>query len=126
MLFVLQRIASLLRKTGPSTTQELSSTLTLWTTAIQGQAFSREILQLSKTDSKLSLPLVRQLRLYLDDIAVLHCQGRLESGPLDDQSKFQVPLPRNEHFAKLVALAAHIQVIHSGVSETLVQLRQKH
>ena len=31
------------RKTGPLTTQELSIAMTLWTKAIQGQAFSREI-----------------------------------------------------------------------------------
>ena len=36
------------RKTGPLTTQELSTAMTLWTKAIQGQAFSREIQQLSR------------------------------------------------------------------------------
>lgn len=61
------------RKTGPLTTQELSTVMTLWTQAIQGQAFSREIQELSTKDSKLSLPLVRQLHLYLDDNAVLRC-----------------------------------------------------
>ena len=49
------------RKTGPLTTQELSIAMTLWAKAIQGQAFSREIQQLSKKKSKLSLPLIRQL-----------------------------------------------------------------
>ena len=60
---------------------------------------------------------MRQLRLYLHDNAVLRCRGRLESAPLDDQSKFPVLLPRNEHFTSLVALAAHVQVLHSGVGE---------
>ena len=114
------------RKTGPLTTQELSIAMTLWTKAIQGQAFSREIQQLSKKNSKLSLPLVRQLLLFLDDNAVLRHRGRLESAPLDDQSKFPVLLPRNEHFTKLVALAAHVQVRDNGVRETLAQLRQKY
>ena len=108
-------------KTGPLTTQELSITMTLWTKAIQGQAFSREIQQLSKKDNKLSLPLVCQLRLYLDDNAVLRCRGRLESVTLDDQSKFPVPLPRNEHFTKLAAVAAHVQVLHSGIREILAR-----
>ena len=112
------------RKTGPFTTQELSTAMTLWTKAIQGQVFSREIQQLSKKNSKLSLPLVRQLRLYLDDNAVIRCRGRLETAPLDDQSKFPVLLPRNEKFTRLVALAAHVQVLHIGVRETLAQLRE--
>ena len=74
------------RKFGPLTTQELSIAMTLWIKAVQGQAFSREIQQLSRKDTKLSLPLIRQLRLYLDDNDVLRCRGRLESAPLDDQS----------------------------------------
>ena len=100
--------------------------MTLWIKAIQCQAFSREIQQLSKKDSKLSLPLVCQLRLYLDDNAVLRCRGRLESATLDDQSKFPVQLPRNKHFTMLAALAAHAQVLHSGIREILAQLRQKY
>ena len=99
--------------------------MTLWIKAVQGQAFSREIQQLSRKDTKLSLPLIRQLRLYFDDNAVLRCRGRLESAPLDDQSKFPVLLPKNEHFTSLVALAAHVQVLHGGVRETLTQLREK-
>ena len=114
------------RKFGPLTTQELSIAMTLWIKAVQGQAFSREIQQLSRKDTKLSLPLIPQLRLYLDDNAVLRCRGTLESAPLDDQSKFPVLLPKNEHFTSLVALAAHVQVLHSGVRETLVQLREKY
>ena len=73
------------RQTGPLTTQDLSIAMTLWIKAVQGQAFSREIQQLSRKDGKQSLPLVRQLRLYLDDSAVLRCRGRLESAHLDDQ-----------------------------------------
>ena len=86
------------RKSGPFTTQELSIAMTLWIKGVQGQAFSREIQQLSRKDTKLFLPLIRQLHLYLDDNAVLRCRGRLESAPLDDQSKFPVLLPKNEHF----------------------------
>ena len=100
--------------------------MTLWIKAVQRQAFSREIQQLSRKDTKLSLPLIRQLRLYLDDNAVLRCRGRLESAPLDDQSKFPVLLPKNEHFTSLVALAAHVQVLHGGARETLTQLREKY
>ena len=113
-------------KTGSLTTQELSIAMTLWIKTVQGQAFSPEIQQLSKKDTKLSLPLLCKLCLYLDDNAVLRCRGRLESATLDDQSKFPVLLPRNEHFTKLVALAAHMQVLHSGVRETFTQLRQKY
>ena len=61
------------RKTGPLTTQELSIAMTLWTKAIQGQAFSPELQQLAKKNSNLSLPLIRHLHLYLDDSAVLRC-----------------------------------------------------
>ena len=114
------------RKFGPLITRELSIAMTLWIKAVQGQAFNREIQQLSRKDTKLSLLLIRQLRLYLDDNAVLRCRGRLESAPLDDQSKFPVLLPKNEHFTSLVALAAHAQVLHSGVRETLAQLREKY
>ena len=100
--------------------------MTFWIKAVQGQAFSRKVQQISKKESKPYLPLVRQLRLYVDDNAVLRCRGRLESAPLDEQSKCPVLLPRNEYFTKLVALAADEQVLHSGVRETLTHLRQKY
>ena len=90
------------------------------------KGYSRSSFQLSKKNSKLSLPLVRQLLLFLDDNAVLRHRGRLESAPLDDHSEFPSLLPRNEHFTKLVVLAAHVQLRDSGVRETLAQLRQKY
>ena len=46
------------------------------------------------------------MSVFLDDNAVLRCRGRLENATLDDQSKFLVLIARNEHFTKLVALAA--------------------
>ena len=78
------------RKSGALTTQELSIAMTLWIKAVQRQAFSREIQHLSGKDTKLSPPLIRQLRLFLDDNVVLRCRGRLDSAALDDQSKFPV------------------------------------
>ena len=106
------------RKTDPLTTLELSTAMTPRSKAIQGQVFGREIQQLSKKDSKLSLPLVRQLRLYLDDHAVLRCRGRSESAPLDDQSKFPSLLPRNEHFTRLFALTARTSTSQWGQGNT--------
>ena len=101
-----------------------SRTVNRYATVDKG--YSRSSFQLSKKNSKLSLPLVRQLLLFLDDNAVLRHRGRLESAPLDDHSEFPSLLPRNEHFTKLVALAAHVQVRDNGVRETLAQLRQKY
>ena len=43
------------RKFGPLETQELSTAMTLWIKAVQGQAFSREIHQLSRKDTKLAI-----------------------------------------------------------------------
>lgn len=68
------------RKTGPLIAQELSIAMTLWIKAVQ--AFNREIQQLPRKDIKQSVPLIRQLGLYLDDNAVLRCRGRLESALL--------------------------------------------
>ena len=48
-------------------------------------------------------PLVRQLRLFIDDTGLLHCGGRIHNAPLSEAAKFPYLLPQNNHLTLLIA-----------------------
>ena len=64
------------KATGPITVTELSKAQTLWIQSCQLSSFSKEIKNLNnKPTSNRRLPLVRQLRLFLDSNNLLRCGG---------------------------------------------------
>ena len=115
-------------KFGPFTTQELSIAMTLWIKAVQGQAFSHEIQQLSRKDTKLSLPLIRQLCLYLDDKIsegqAFSTTGVDYAGPLyvksstGDRSSTKVYIAL---FTCAVVRAVHLEVAEDLSSESFIR-----
>ena len=73
---------------------------------------------------KTRLPLVRQLRLFLDAKGFLRCGGRLHNAPLSDQAKHPYLLPPNHPFTALIVYEAHAKQLHSGTASTVTALRQ--
>ena len=67
-----------------------------------------------------------QTKLYQDEEGILRCQGRIGMSSLPYDTRFSILLPRSQYFSKLVILKCHDQVIHNGVSETLVQDRSRY
>ena len=76
----------------------------------------------SKTSRR--LPLIRQLRLFLDTDNLLRCGGRINNAPLSTATKFPYLLPKNHPFTDLVVYSAHENILHSGVNSTMTTLRQ--
>jgi len=112
------------RQTGPLTTSELSQANLMWIHNIQHTEFSSEIANLQSRLSR--LPLVRQLKLFLDDNNLLRCGGRIHNAPLSELARFPYLLPSRHHFTTLVILRAHLTQLHSGVNATLTILRQSY
>ena len=54
------------------------------------------------------------------------CKGHLNNSSLHLQSKNPVILPRHHRIVELLVLWAHQNIKHSGVSDTLVYLREKY
>ena len=111
--------------TGHLTTFELANAKLKWLYTIQHEVFPEEIANL-QSSSRSRLPLVRQLRLFLDDDQLLRCGGRIHNAPLPELAKFPYLLPSKHHFTKLIILHTHIQQHHSGVHATLTTVRQQY
>ena len=113
------------RETGSLTANELHDAEIRWLKSCQSTQFQAEIASL-KTDSTSSrLPLVKQLRLYLDDDGLVRCGGRIHNAPVEYATKFPYLLPKKHELTKLIVSDAHTRQLHSGVNSTVIQLRQK-
>ena len=73
---------------GPITPSEKHEALKVWIKNCQNRHYSKEIANL-KSPSSTRLPLVRQLRLYLDTEGYLRCGGRIHNAPLSELTRFR-------------------------------------
>ena len=71
------------------------------------------------------LPLVRQLRLFLDKDSAIRCGGRIHNAPVDEDTKFPYLLPSKHPLTQLVVFETHIKQLHAGVNGTLTHIRQR-
>jgi len=69
-------------------------------------------------------PLVRQLRLFVDDKGPLRCGGRIHNAPLSELARFPYLLPPNHKLIHLIVYHTHVLLFHAGVGSTLTALRQ--
>lgn len=108
---------------GVVTRCELEQTERMWILYIQRKHFSEvyESIQHEKSNN-----LQRQLGLYIDCEGVLRCKGRLEHADLSESARRPVLLPKHERFTHLVVENCHKQNLHSGVSQTLSQIRYRY
>ena len=82
------------KTTGPITVNELSKAQTLWIWSCQSSAFLKEINNLKNSPaSNRRLPLVRQLRLFLDSCNLLRCGGWIHNVLVSSHTKFPYLLP---------------------------------
>ena len=113
--------------TGPITPYELSEAQILWIQACQLSTFSQEIKNLkSCPTSNRRLPLVRQLRLFLDSRNLLRCGGRIHNAPVSCHTKFPYLLPTRHRLTTLIVYATHVNQLHGGVHSTVTALRQRY
>ena len=92
--------------------------------AVQHAEFPREISNLTSKSRR--LPLVRQLRLFLDQNQLIRCGGRIHNAPLSELTRFPYLLPSKHHYTNLVIIQAHITQHHGGVNSTLTVIRQQY
>ena len=118
------RQPTLLRKLGTLTPSNLTQANLKRIHQVQHTVFSEEIANLKSSQNR--LPLVRQLRLFLDCDQLLRCGGRIHNAPLSESAKFPYLLPSRHHLTVLIIQQAHAVQLHSGVNATLTMLRQQY
>ena len=112
------------RVEGPLTVSELTQSNLQWIRQAQTEMFADEVANLKVKSRR--LPLVRQLRLFLDSDGLLRCGGRIHNAPVSELMKFPYLLPSRHNFTILVIRNAHVSHLHSGVNATLTTLRQQY
>ena len=109
---------------GPLTPSELSITNIKWITNVQLRSFPEEISNLQSTNRFSRLPLVRQLRLYLDHTGLICCGSRIHNAPLSESGKFPILPPSKDSFTSLLIWHTRKAQYHAGVNMTPAVLRQ--
>ena len=70
--------------------------------------------------------LSKQLNLFCDEGGLMRCRGRLTwSGQTTFSANNPILIPKKHVVSNLIILEAHHSVLHSGVSQTLSQVRQR-
>ena len=112
------------RLTGPLTVSELSQASLKWIHHAQHSTFGAAINNLTSKSRR--LPLVRQLRLFIDCDGLLRCGEHIHNAPLSKLARFSYLLPYLHTSTTLVIKNAHAAQLHSGVNVTLTNICQKY
>ena len=67
----------------------------------------------------------KQLGLYLDEIGLWRCRGRLGNAEIPYDTKHPILLPKDNSVTCLIVREAHERVQHNGVKETLTEVRAR-
>ncbi|XP_064648534.1 uncharacterized protein LOC135500812 [Lineus longissimus] len=108
----------------PIKVKDLIQAENIWLQALQSDIYHQEIQAINGV--RVRAPLVRQLRLFLDDNGILRVGGRLQNAPLDYVTKFPALLPRVHDFTGLIVQRAHRIVLHSGIQATTTNIRHSY
>ena len=74
--------------------------------------------------SKPNTSLPKQIDLFLDDEDLIRCSGRFKYATLCDEIKYPILLPKESHLTTLIVQDRHKRVKHSGVKDTLLEVRE--
>ena len=81
----------------------------------------KEVQTMILNDAKYMNGLMVSLGAYIDTDGFIRLKGRLEKSDVD--CKTPILLPTKHYFTNLVIRDCHVKVLHSGMKDTLVELR---
>lgn len=111
---------------GELTSEELAAAETYWVKVTQEHSFRHELGQLKsgqtiKGDSK-----IKDLKPFLDENSLISVGGRLQHSDFSFREQHPWVLPTNHRYSELLVQYCHERVMHSGVRDTLVQVRERY
>ena len=114
------------RVNGSLTTSELHNAEVKWLRSCQATHFQNKIENMTTNSTSSRLPLVKQLRLYLDPEGIIRCGGRIHNAPLEDAAKFPYLLLKKHELNKLIVFDTYENQLHYRLNATITKLRQKY
>ncbi|XP_064469670.1 uncharacterized protein LOC135384399 [Ornithodoros turicata] len=113
------------RISGPLNAAEIQSSLRQWIRQVQRESFpgELEILSSDKNTVGETSPL-RTLSPYVDKDQIMRLRGRLQQRDAEAAVKHPIILPKDHDFTSKLITQEHLRLLHGGVRDTLVQLRE--
>ncbi|XP_053378167.1 uncharacterized protein LOC128547996 [Mercenaria mercenaria] len=118
----IQKIRKLPYTNGSLKSSEMKTAEEMWLLHVQRKHFADEFESIRSAKKN---NLQQQLGLYIDEVGLLRCKGRLENADINENAKHPVLLPRKDRLTYLFIDKIHKEILHSGVSQTLAKTRQR-
>ncbi|XP_064488403.1 uncharacterized protein LOC135400501 [Ornithodoros turicata] len=127
--WVLRFVAKLKKRSeegGPLGSEEVREAENYCLKIVQQNAFHVEIAAVqSQRPSPAKSPL-QGYSLFLDGEGILRMTGRLQESDLPYAQKHPIALPKQESYSETIIRKCHLDVLHGGLRDTLVQVREKY
>ncbi|XP_018407682.1 PREDICTED: uncharacterized protein LOC108783580 [Cyphomyrmex costatus] len=104
---------------------EINSAINSLVKMIQASTFSIELKLLLNNQSLSKNSKLLPLNPFLDEQGIMRVGGRLQRADLPYSAKYQMLLPANHPFTKLLIENEHSRLLHAGPQATLASIRQK-
>ncbi|GFY57571.1 integrase catalytic domain-containing protein [Trichonephila inaurata madagascariensis] len=93
---------------------------------VQAEHFGMEINCLKENKNLPKDSKIRELNPFLNERGIVRISGRLHQSTLSYHEKHPILIPAKIRFTELLVKDAHEKVLHSGVADTLIQVREKY
>lgn len=126
VLRFIQQLKQKVTETVPLTAQKIHKAEVLLMKNVQQDAFA-DGLTCVKENRRLSResPL-RDIHLFLDNEGLLRVTGRFQCSGKPFSERHPVVLPKDHHYCRLLMHQTQRRLLHAGVRDTLVQLREQY
>ena len=96
----------------------------MWLRCFQYTTYRAQIANIKS--KSIRLPLVRRLRLFLDDTGDIRCGGRIHNAPLQELARFPYLLPAIHALTRLIVTDVHSSQLRASATSVITHLRQKY
>ena len=122
-LHFIKRLKDCQRRQGTLTNTEMNADEQMWIDYIQKKNFFDVYVAIS---SGMPNNLQKPLGLCIDENGIIQCKSRIDEAGIRESTRRPVMLPKSGRFTHLLIEKVHKQNMHSGVSQTLSQVRYKY
>lgn len=115
-----------IKRKGELTAEELLQAEKYWLKLTQHQSFSQDVTLLKAGKGLTKDSRVRALRPFLDEDGLMCVEGRLQQSDFSFRQQHPWILPAKNRYCELLIQYSHENLMHAGVRDTLVQIRERH